>query len=220
MLGSGALLKDAPERLRRRARRHGLTPSADQVRSLVAYLDLLDRWNRKINLTALDAPDQAIDRLLLEPLIAARQLPADQAFRLMDIGSGGGSPAIPLKVMRPGSSLVMVEAKTRKAAFLREAVRHLNLDQTRVEVCRFEELLTRPDLHEAADFVSLRAVRAEGKTLMNLQAFLKPGGRLLMFRGPSGADVPPMLSAPLEWLYTTPLVESLQSRLVILQKTP
>jgi len=218
MLGSGALVKDAADRLRRRARRHGLTLAPDVVRALVSYLELLDRWNRKINLTALDAPDQAIDRLLLEPLIAARHLPSGP-LQLIDIGSGGGSPAIPLKIVVPSASLVMVEAKTRKAAFLREAVRHLGLSDVRVEVCRFEQLLTQPGLHEAADVLTLRAVRTESRVLMSLQAFLKPGGRLFLFRGPSGPDAPQALSPPLQWSSTVPLVDSLQSRLVILSKT-
>ena len=59
------------------------------------------RWNRKINLTALTDPDEAIDRLLLEPLVAARYLPVPGEPSLMDIGSGGGSPAIPLKLATP-----------------------------------------------------------------------------------------------------------------------
>ncbi len=67
----------------------------------------------------------------------------------MDVGSGGGSPAIPLKLAVPRLRLTMVEAKARKSAFLREAVRHLGLEQRSVETARYEELLARPDLHEA-----------------------------------------------------------------------
>ena len=60
----------------------------------MAYHELLSRWNRKINLTALDNPDEAIDRLLLEPVLAARHFPAPDAS-VMDIGSGGGSRPFP-----------------------------------------------------------------------------------------------------------------------------
>ena len=61
---------------------------------LVVYYQLLSHWNRKINLTSLSDPDEAVDRLLLEPVAAAAVLPANRA--LIDLGSGGGSPAIPL----------------------------------------------------------------------------------------------------------------------------
>ena len=78
----------------------------------------------------------------------------------------------------------MVEVKTRKAVFLREAVRTLGLRDAEVETSRFEELLPRAELHESLDLVSIRAVRIETRTLLTLQAFLKTGGKILLFRGP------------------------------------
>jgi 16S rRNA (guanine527-N7)-methyltransferase len=136
----------------------------------------------------------------------------------MDVGSGGGSPAIPMKLAVPGLDLIMVEAKTRKSAFLREAIRHLELFPARVENARYEELLARPELHEALDALTVRAVRVEVRVLMGLQAFLKPGGDLLLFRGPAGPDFPATLTPPLFWQATHPLVDSLKSRLVIVRK--
>ena len=181
---------------------------------------LLALWNQKINLTALDleAADEAIDRLLIEPLLAARLLPPPPCV-LLDVGSGGGSPAIPLALVAPALRLTMVEAKTRKSAFLREAIRQLHLDGAEVETARFEELLTRPDLHEAVDVVTIRAVRVELRVLMGLQAFLRPGGDLFLFRGPSGHDLPAPLTPPLVWQGTYPLVDSAKSRLVVVRKT-
>lgn len=184
---------------------------------LTTYYELLSRWNRKINLTALDNPDEAIDRLLLEPVVAARASGVTVG-QLMDIGSGGGSPAIPLVLaLGPGVRLTMVEVKARKSAFLREAIRQLNLPAT-VETSRYEELLSRPELLERFELLSLRAVRVEPKILMTLQAFVRPGGRLLLFRGPAGSSAPTNVLHPLEWESTIPLIESLQSRLTILRK--
>lgn len=209
--------RDFRTRLARRSAKAGLTLGDEVAARLIAYYDLLSRWNRKINLTALDDPDEAIDRLLVEPLVAARYLPAPNA-RLMDIGSGGGSPAIPLKLAAPGISLTMVEVKTRKSAFLREAVRHLELDRTVVETSRYEELLARPELHEVFDLLSLRAVKVEAATLLTLQAFVVPDGQVFLFRGGSGPEVPTTVVPPLEFRATYPLVESLQSRLTVLTK--
>jgi 16S rRNA G527 N7-methylase RsmG len=137
----------------------------------------------------------------------------------MDVGSGGGSPAIPLAfVLGSEIRLTMVEVKARKSAFLREAVRQLGLPAATVENSRYEELLANPDLLEKFDAVSLRAVRVEPRVLMTLQAFLKPGGQMLLFRGPAGPAAPANIIHPLEWESTIPLVDPLQSRLSILRK--
>jgi 16S rRNA (guanine527-N7)-methyltransferase len=210
--------RDFKTRLVRRASKAGLFLPDDLSARLIAYYELLARWNRKINLTALDNPDEAIDRLLLEPVIAARHISLPSP-RLMDVGSGGGSPAIPLMLALSGSALVMVEVKARKSAFLREAIRHLELENASVETSRFEELLARPELHERFDVLSLRAVRVEAKVMVTLQAFVKPGGQMLMFRGPAGPKVPEVVP-PLEWIGTYPLVEALQSRVTLLRKQP
>jgi 16S rRNA (guanine527-N7)-methyltransferase len=211
--------RDFRTRLARRASRAGLTLPDDLSDKLAVYYELLERWNRKINLTALNDPDEAIDRLLLEPVIAARHLPQQRPLSLMDVGSGGGSPALPLTLASgTGTRLTMVEVKTRKSAFLREAVRQLELEDAQVENSRYEELLARPELHERFEAMSIRAVRVESKVLMTLQAFLKPSAHMLLFRGPSGPDNPSNIMPPLEWQATVPLVESLRSRLSILRK--
>jgi 16S rRNA (guanine527-N7)-methyltransferase len=186
---------------------------------LEVYYDLLSRWNAKINLTALNlsSGDEAIDRLLVEPLVAARSVrPGDTT--LLDIGSGGGSPALPLAIASPQLVVTMVEVKVRKSAFLREAVRTLGL-QAQVLTSRFETLLADPVMHEFADILSLRAVRVDLRTLSGIQAFVKPGGRFFLFRPTENQkllDLPPTLF-PAD---TVPLVESLRSQLVILEKRP
>ncbi len=197
-----------------------MTVEPKLAEGLAAYYRLLELWNQKVNLTAFslsDAPDEAIDRLLIEPLIAARHLHASPHLHVMDIGSGGGSPAIPLLMALPEMKLLMVESKTRKSAFLRDVVRQLGLNGATVETARAEDLLARPELHESMDAVSVRAVRIEAKLLMRLQAFLHTGGRVLLFRGP-GSEAPPSISPPLVYEATFTLIESLRSRLVVLRK--
>lgn len=214
--------REFQDRLSRRARRAGVTLGAPLAARLEAYYRLLSAWNAKINLTGLKLSEfapEALDRLLIEPIIAARYVPASAA-RMLDVGSGGGSPAIPLVLAAPQLRLLMVESKTRKSVFLREAIRALELPGADVAPARFEELLARPDLHEAHDLVTIRAVRLEARTLLVLQAFAKPGGAIFLFRGSGIADPSESVTPPLAWKATYPLIESLRSRLVVLEKRP
>lgn len=211
------MIRDFQGRLRRRAQRAGVTVAPDVAARLETYYELLSRWNAKINLTALNlaSGDEAIDRLLVEPLVAARCLRPKDAT-LLDIGSGGGSPALPLAIAAPQLTLTMVEVKVRKSAFLREAVRTLKLN-AQVLTSRFESLLADPAMHEFADTLSLRAVRVDFRTLSGIQAFVKPGGRFFLFRPTEtqpAMDLPPTLVVS----ESVPLVESLRSQLVILEK--
>ena len=165
--------RDFQDRLRRRARRAGLSLAEDLGARLEMYFRLLATWNKKINLTGLNLDEPApevFDRLLIEPLVAAKYVPVS-CRRGLDVGSGGGSPAIPLALALPKIQLLMIESKTRKSVFLREVIRALGLTQADVATSRFEALLALPALHEAHDVITVRAVRIETRVLMTLQAF-------------------------------------------------
>jgi 16S rRNA (guanine527-N7)-methyltransferase len=214
--------REFQDRVTRRAKRAGVALAPDVLARLEIYYRLLETWNRKINLTGLnlsEATPETIDRLLMEPLVAARHVPAG-AKRMLDVGSGGGSPAIPMALVLPSIQLLMVESKTRKSVFLREAIRALTLAGADVASSRFEELLARPDLHESHDLVTIRAVRTESRVLSGLQAFVRPRGLIFLFRGATAADPSETIPPPLAWSATFPLLESLRSRLVILEKRP
>ena len=137
----------------------GVDASAEAIEGSAAYLALLARWNQRINLTAfdLDRPaNDAIDRLVVEPLSAARFVhPDDQSA--IDVGSGGGSPALPFKLAAPWLRMQLIEARTRKSAFLREAVRALGLANAYVETARFDDRWFATTF-KPVDVVTMRAV--------------------------------------------------------------
>lgn len=202
-------MPETAERLRARAKAFGVVIPPPAEARLVAYFDLLYRWNAKINLTSLTDPDAAIDRLLLEPLAAAAALP--HQLDLVDLGSGGGSPAIPLAIALEARRLVMVESKLRKGAFLSEAARSLKLNAI-VENARFESVAAQGIYAGQMDVVSIRAVKIDGETLITARTFLKPGGRIILF-SPVPAS-PSNLPDGLRVMQLLPLVGS--SHLVVL----
>jgi 16S rRNA (guanine527-N7)-methyltransferase len=168
--------------LARRAALAKIDVSDSLAGQLEIYCRLLTRWNGRINLTALPlnpTTDLAVDRLFIEPLAAARHLPPESAV-WFDVGSGGGSPAIPLRLVRQTGQLIMVESKGRKAAFLREVVRALELGATIVEAKRIEDLADKKHLG-TADLITVRAVRMDPHLLEALRALLRSRGLILLF---------------------------------------
>ena len=204
-------------RIAHRAARACVQVDPSLLQALAAYVDLLFHWNRRINLTALTDDDHGIDRLIIEPLVAAQRLPKTGAA-VTDIGSGGGSPAVPMKLASPSVQLRMVESRTRKAAFLREVVRQLRLRETVVEACRYEDLIARPDLVERSDVVTVRAVRVGSGMLQQIQPLVKAGGAVFLFRRTAHEDIGAEVLPPLRVDATYPLLSSLGSRLTVLTK--
>jgi len=146
---------------------------------LEIYFKLLTHWNGRINLTgfSLVKPNaQAIDRLLIEPLLIAQALKYPLEVWL-DLGSGGGSPAIPIHLYKPAELLVLVESKGRKAAFLREVARELQLTEVEVEVDRIESITPSHRLAGRADLVTVRAVRTSETVFGAFRSLLRTGGQ-------------------------------------------
>ncbi len=204
------MLADIASRLRDGAARAGLVIPGPLADKLAVYYQVLDHWNEKINLTSLSDSEEAIDRLLLEPVAAAAHLP-DRPL-LMDLGSGGGSPALPLALALHVPRLVMVESRQRKAAFLREAVRELGINAT-VETARFEQLAVDPGFVSQIEVISVRAVRLDSSGMEAIATLLKPGGTVALFRGPEGPDCQDSLSPNLCWSATHRLLKSPDRRL-------
>jgi 16S rRNA (guanine527-N7)-methyltransferase len=169
--------------LEERARAAHITLTSQIATRLERYFDLLSHWNRTINLTSLplEPPtEQSIDRLLIEPLRAAPLL-APTVNVWFDLGSGGGSPAIPLQIAHPAPQLFMVESRERKAAFLREVVRALEISGAEVLCTRIESLIEDGDGAGVADLVTVRAVRLSASLFSQLDRLLKVGGQAVLF---------------------------------------
>ena len=144
---------------------------------LLAYLDLLARWNRTYNLTAVRDPREMVSRHLLDSLAMEPFL--DGIDSLADLGTGPGLPGIPLAIARPGLRVTLVEANGKKARFLREAVRTLGLANAEVAESRIEAL-DRPGTFDA---ITARALATLPQILEFGGHLLAPGGKLLAMKG-------------------------------------
>ena len=120
---------------------------------------------------------------------------------VLDLGSGGGSPAIPIKIYRPELRLTMVESKTRKASFLREAIRVLGLVDAAVENLRFEDLASSENRRGVVDLITVRGVRVDARLLSVCDGLLAENGRLVVFGSsalPAGSGFAP---TALPWFF-------------------
>jgi 16S rRNA (guanine527-N7)-methyltransferase len=115
--------------------------TVDDVQSfkIQQYMRMLLAWNEKVNLTAIRDPLEILYRHFCESMYAAVAVSLESG-RLADVGSGGGFPGLPLKILRPDLELFLVESNVKKATFLAEVVRELALADTHVLVSRYEEL--------------------------------------------------------------------------------
>ncbi len=116
----------------------GLTISDIQVQQLLAYLDLLIKWNKTYNLTSIRDPKEMVSKHLLDSLSVINHLP--QGKTLLDVGSGAGLPGIPLAICLPQQEITLVESNGKKTAFLRQVKMELALDNLHVEDGRVEAL--------------------------------------------------------------------------------
>lgn len=181
-------------RLQARTEEAGVQLIPGLIDKLEAYFQLLAIWNRRINLTALDLenlPNEAVDRLFIEPLAAARFAPLHRA--VLDIGSGGGSPAIPFALATEARELTMVESRVRKSVFLREAARAVGLSDARVLTSRFAEVSDSTELASHFAIATVRAVKLEEADWSGLKRVVQPGGSFLLFHssGNTPLNTPP-----------------------------
>lgn len=154
--------------------RLGIELTTEQNEKLLAFRDLLLKWNKTYNLTALRDPEQAISHHLLDSLAI---LPHVGNGPLLDVGSGGGLPGIPLAIARPELSVSMVDTVQKKATFLQQAAIQLGLKNVTVHHARVEQL--------AGQYaqISSRAFAEIGLFISLTRHLLAPGGRWLAMKG-------------------------------------
>lgn len=162
--------------LRAGAAELGVALSEDAVAKLVRYLELLAKWNRVFNLTAIHDERDWVAQHLLDSLAVIPHLPAGS---VIDVGSGAGLPGIPIAVACPQRRVTLLDSNQKKGAFLQQTVSELGLQRTRVEVSRAESF--RPEKTFAV--VISRAFAQLARFVQVAKHLCAPGGRLVAMKG-------------------------------------
>jgi len=209
--------------------------SSTQLKHISTYIDLLLRWNARINLTAIHQPEEIVTRHFGESLFAARHLfPAKAAWvqalkpalneveavvqsegdststRLIDVGSGAGFPGIPIKIWAPHIDLTLIESNQKKATFLREVARSLTLTNINVFHGRAEDYPNPP-----GEVVTLRAVERFENVLPTAARLVVPGGRLALLISEAQLARAQDLTPSFAWPAPLPMPLSLRRVLAI-----
>jgi len=146
---------------------------------LDTYLALLAKWNSVYNLTAIRDPEQMITHHVLDALVVLPQLPHTDRARVLDVGSGGGAPGIPLAIARPSWTVVLIDSNHKKGAFLQQVAIELGLANVKTVTARVEDYA--PDA--LFDVVISRAFSDLSTFAQSSARHLAPGGRLYAMKG-------------------------------------
>jgi 16S rRNA (guanine527-N7)-methyltransferase len=204
-------------------RRHGeesAVLSSAQLEYISTYIDILLRWNARINLTAIRDPGEIVTRHFGESLFAARHLfpnspsvsPVPSVVkgltRVADLGSGAGFPGIPIKLWAPNIALTLIESNHKKAAFLREVGRALTLTDINIQNTRADEV------PQTFDVVTLRAVEHFAAALPIAARLLAPAARVALLIAHPQLDTARSALPRLTWQQPIHVPQS-QSRLLL-----
>jgi len=191
------------------AQRFGITLPEALCEKLSEHYALLLRWNERINLTRIIEPEEAARFHYVESLYGERVL--DPSIRkIVDVGSGGGFPGIPLALARPDTTVVLIEKDKKRAVFLSEAIRQLGLENAEVFHGRFEVCALR-------DFDGLvcRALERMREKLPDLLAFAEGSAEVLLF-GESALEDIVRRYARIRWEIRSMTIPYSQKRRVLL----
>lgn len=161
----------------------GVDLNDSQIDACLVYIVELEKWNRKINLTAIRDEQEIVTKHFIDSFSYLKGFEPAPGMELLDMGSGAGFPALPIKIAAPDISVTLVESVRKKGAFLRHIIRMLRLERATVLDARTDSLSGAHHTHY--DVVTARAFADMETALREGAHFLKPGGVLILSRGPA-----------------------------------
>jgi len=168
-------------RIQEAAGQMGVRLDPEQLKLLGRHADLLLKWNKSINLTAITDPDEVLEKHVLDSLAVVPVLPGGS---LLDAGSGAGFPGIPVAIARPELEVALVDPVQKKVAFLKSVLAELRLPRVKAYAVRLEGNPSREGLPRVHAAVA-RALASPEEWLRLAQHYVLPGGVAICMLGPS-----------------------------------
>jgi 16S rRNA (guanine527-N7)-methyltransferase len=163
------------------ARQLRIAMDCRQASQLSRFAEILLEWNRTINLTSITDPLEIAVKHLLDSVAPSTWIPENG--NLLDIGTGGGFPGVPLKIFRPHQPMLLIDGVRKKVNFVKHVVRELQLERIEVEQIRAEDLIRHPAHPHRFDVIVGRAL-ADADAMLQLAApLLGPQGQLIVYQG-------------------------------------
>lgn len=160
----------------------GVTVSQDQAGQFALHGRWLMEWNRRINLTAITDPQQIAVKHFLDAIAPLHHMP-DQG-QLLDIGTGGGFPGIPLKIMRPDQPMILIDSVRKKINFVKHVIRQLSLSHIQAHHTRAEALCEDPGMGKYT-VVICRALADPDRAVRLAAPLLTSNGKIVLYQGPN-----------------------------------
>ena len=180
----------AKNKLKTGAKKLELDLTEEELAKLMDYLAILQEWNQKINLTAIDKAEEIVVKHFLDSLSLLEELNLMGAERVIDIGTGAGFPGLVLKIMQPDIELTLLDSVKKKVNFLRQAAYQLDLDLDTIEFIhgRAEDLGRNRQHREGYDYALARAVAYLNILSEYALLFLKVGGQFIAQKGKNAKE--------------------------------
>jgi 16S rRNA (guanine527-N7)-methyltransferase len=170
------------------AARLGIELADRQIEELAHLSGELLAWNERVNLTSITDPHDVAIRHILDSLTVVPVVRSIEASGLVDVGSGGGFPGLPIAIAMPSVQITLVDATAKKVAFLEHAIERLGLPNARAVHSTAEELGRAPEHRGAYDAAVVRAVGSVATLIELLVPLLRVGGRAILMKKRSAVD--------------------------------
>ncbi len=195
----------------------GIQVTHQQAEMMAVHAEELMRWNQKKNLTSITDPMDIAVKHFIDSLIPVHRIPDNTS--LIDIGSGGGFPGIPLKIVRPNLRVTLVDASLKKVNFLKQVIRLLNLENIEAVHARIEDMGKDPRYRESFDTAISRAFTDLERFVGLASPFLKNKGQLIAMKSQKTDDelksISGFLKQPVVETYTLPFQGAVRSLIIL-----